>query len=100
MSKEKYLPSYEIIRPKECPSGPPSHPINEDNPDECGLSRLMRDIGANEGLMGPMMGWARRTFTIEEFAQYGFTVEIEQGKVPKAVCQKCGLEMSLRKDYS
>ena len=100
MSKERCLPSWPSIRPSECPSGPPRHPVNRANPNECGLSRLMRDIGASEGSGGLMTGWTTRTFTTEEFTQYGFTVEIEPGEVPRAVCQRCGLEMSLRKNHS
>lgn len=52
----KWIPSYPLIRPRECPSGPPMHPVNWNNTEQCGLSRLMWDVGAGEGLIGLISG--------------------------------------------
>lgn len=101
MSKEvEYIPSYPLVRPRSCPSGPPRHPVNRENPDQCGLSRLMRDFGASEGLGGLISDWTRRSFTRVELEQYGFTVGEKPKQVPQAKCRKCGLEMDLRRTAS
>jgi len=98
--EKKWIPSYPLIRPRDCPSGPPRHPVNWDNPEQCGLGRLMRDEKAGEGLIGLMSGWTKRSFTADQLAEYEFSVVEEAGEIPQARCLKCGLEMSLRRDQS
>ena len=94
--QKTYVPCYPMIRPRGCPSGRPRHPVNRANPDQCGLSRLMRDIGASEGGAGLISGWTRKSFTREELEEYNFTVE--EGSRPEATCKKCGLVMDLRRE--
>ena len=96
MTEERFIPCYPLMRPRECPSGYPMHPINRANADICGLSRLMRDIGASEG-MGGTPGWTEVSFTPDELAGYDFRVEFKPNTVPKAICEKCQLDISLRK---
>lgn len=96
--ERKWTPSYPLIRPRECPSGPPRHPVNWDNSEQCGLSRLMWDVKAGEGLIGLMSDWTKRSFTADQLAGYGFSVVEKVGEVPQARCLKCGLEMSLRRE--